>query len=498
MRIPFLAAAAGAIALLSSHPAAANGRFPASNQIVFSPTDPNLVIARTTYGILPSHDNGATWSYLCEDVLGLPNTAFYDPELGLTAGNALVASVPEPYEGLDVSPDVGCSWSCAGGPLAGQSFADNVVRPDKPHVVLAITSTQTPTDAGVSLYGTQVFQSTDDGATWAPLGVPLDSHVLVQTIDVSKADAQGNYSIYVSGTRGYGSARTASLFASVDLGQTWVEHPLQAFDAATEDSIYIGGVDPTDPKRVYLRSSSVQAAGRSRLFMTTDGGGTFTSPKTFQIPMASIYAVTGEFLGFALSADGSKIYAGTKEDGLFVASRTDMVFNKTSSIHVQCLATRGQELWVCSDEASTSLIGTQFVIGVTTDDGAHFTSKLPTISTLCGPLACPASTSTSFGCRSTVSGGQCQASFDTFCQQNDVEMQCGKCGGDAGAPPGDGGTTGDGGTAAVEAGAAKPASSASSSSSCAVSAPGGGGGGAGLAAAFAAMAFARGRRRRRP
>ena len=42
---------------------------------------------------------------------------------------------------------------------------------------------------------------------------------------------------------------------------------------------------------------------------------------------------------------------------------------------VQCLATRGDELWTCSAEVSG------FVLGVSTDDGATFTAKLPPSAT---------------------------------------------------------------------------------------------------------------------
>src|SRR5579863_10445597 len=90
-------AAVGAFVLLGATPAWANGRFPASNQIVFSPSDQNLIILRTSYGILPSHDNGATWQFLCEDAVGLPATTPLDPELGLTQTNALVAGVTNEF-----------------------------------------------------------------------------------------------------------------------------------------------------------------------------------------------------------------------------------------------------------------------------------------------------------------------------------------------------------------------------------------------------------------
>jgi MYXO-CTERM domain-containing protein len=210
-----------------------------------------------------------------------------------------------------------------------------------------------------------------------------------------------------------------------------------------------------------------------------------------------VYAVTGEFLGFALSSDGSKIYAGTKEDGLFVANRSDLVFNKVASIAVQCLATHGQELWVCSDSATTSkYLSNEFVVGVTTDDGAHFTRKMKTISSICGALSCPAGASTSLGCNATVAGGQCQQSFTDFCGLNDLTGACGTCGADAGAP--DAGAPDA--TAIADAGAADAgtaAASASASSSCSCDAAGAGGGEvAGFGAVALLAGLARGRRRK--
>jgi hypothetical protein len=416
------AAAAVAVLFLGARPAWANGRFPASNQIVFSPSDPNLIVARTTFGILPSHDNGATWDYLCEDALGLPQTAYQDPELGLTANNALVGGLYSPVAGLDVSTDLGCNWSCVGGPLANQSIADLVVRPDTPDVVLAVTSTYLPADAGGGTHS-QVFESVDDGAHWAQLGASLDPGLVVQTIDVAKGAPQD---IYLSGTRGFGSSRTASLFVSTDSGAHWTERPLPLFDSSTEDSIYIGAVDPTDPNRVYLRSSALITGGQSRLFVTTNSGQSFQAIQQFQVPDPGNLATSNEILGFALSPDGSKIYAGTKEDGLFVAMKSDLTFRKTSSIHVQCLATRGPELWACSDAVSG------FVLGVSADDGATFSAKMATITSLAAPIACGASAGGPLACGAAANGSQCGAAFTLFCQ-NSLEGRCAPDAQDAGA-----------------------------------------------------------------
>jgi hypothetical protein len=408
------AAALAAAFVLVARSAGANGRFPESNQIIFAPHDPTLIVARTTYAILPSRDNGQTWSYLCEDALGLPQGSSQDPELGIMANGALVAALYSPSTGLDLSTNLGCDWSCIGGSLSGQGIADVVVRPDAPDVVLALATARQPADAGGGIV-TQVFESNDDGAHWVAIGAPLDPTVIVQTIDVAASDP---HRIYVSATRGFSSSRTASLFVSTDDGAHWTERALAQFDPTTEDSIFIGAVDPADPDRVYIRSSSVLTGGQSRLFLTPDQGQSFQVAMHFDVPPQSVLAITGEILGFALSPDGSKVYVGTKEAGLFVAKKADMKFVMTSPVHVQCLATRGRELWACSDAVSG------FVVGMSTNDGATFTAKLSSITGLAGTIACAPSAGGPLGCGATANASQCGDAFRTFCQTDDPSGMC--------------------------------------------------------------------------
>jgi len=484
-----MAAAAGVVAFLCATPALANGRFPQSNQIVFSQKDPNLVIARTTYAILPSHDNGTSWWYLCEDVLGLPSIAVQDPELALTAGGSIVAGNYSPSTGLNVSSDVGCTWSCVNGALGGQAIADVVVRPDSQHTVLALTGTQVPSDGGPLMNSSQVFESTDDGATWKPLGTPIDPSWTVETIDVSKSDPQR---IYVSAWRGFNMTRTTALFVSTNGAQTWTERDIPSdnglYDNTTEDRIWIGAVDPTDADRVYLRSNSQLAGGTSRLYLTTDAGKTMTAPKVFSLMAAKPSYTSAEFLGFALSPDGSKVYVGSSQGGLYVADKATMTFTQTSPIDIHCLATRpsasgGTELWACGDAYTAAPGATGFLVGVSTDDGAHFTTKLSEVTALCGPLQCP-NAGSSLGCNATLNGGGCSDSYMGFCQQNDTSNSCGTCPGvDGGtAPPGD--AEGAAGLGAHKA-----------SSSCALAA--GQGSAGALAAVAVAAAMLGGRRRRR-
>jgi hypothetical protein len=408
VRRAFLAALAGSALLAVSLRAEANGRFPYSNQFAFSTSDPNFILLRTTYGMLPSHDNGATWGFICEDALGLGPEAVEDPSIGLTANDSLIAGVSV---GLNVSADQGCNWACEGGPLAGQPVADVAVRPDTPSSAVAMTRAYQESDSAAQVVLSQVFQTTDNGVTWAALGVPLPSDVYVETVDVAKSDPNR---LYVSGTRGFGSMKTAWLFVSMDQGATWTQDqlPSDLYDPSSEDSIFIGTVDPTNAGRLYIRSSGILTGGQSRLTVAdvaADGTAAFRGEHTFEVEAGM--GLSGQMLGFALSPDGTKVYIGSETDGLWVASTSDFVFTQKSTLDVQCLATRNDELWACSAASSG------FIAGVSTDDGATFTAKLPLIGTLTGPIACTANPQGA-ACDTNQNSSQCSAAFQAFCAVN--------------------------------------------------------------------------------
>ncbi|HTB75043.1 MAG TPA: hypothetical protein VK762_17455 [Polyangiaceae bacterium] len=475
-----IAAALCVSAVLSATGAAANGRYPASTQVVFSTdsTDPALVVVRTTYGLLVSRDGGATWRWVCEDALGVPSVSVEDPSIALTANDALLVGL---FEGLEVSQDatggaphtLGCNFGCVGGPLAGQSIVDLAGVPGSPHTALALSSTYVWDDAGDNAtLDSRVWQTPDDGVSWSQVGAAFDPTVSLTTLDVAASDPRR---LYLSGTRAFGSGRTASLFVSTDGGDTWTERPLP-FDPATEVSVYIGAVDPRDADRVYVRSSGV-----SRLFVTSDAG------RSFEVPLT----LTGQMLGFALSADGTEVYAGSIEDGLLVAQAAGdvigaLAFRKTSSIHVQCLATRGPELWACSDSASG------FAVGVSMNDGAAFTPKLQP-SGLSSPVACAPNAQGPFACGATANASQCGGeTFEAVC------ASLGGCGPDAGLGASEGEDASAAGAPRLTGDASTQAVLAPTPSCGCTMVPGRGTTEAGAACAVAVVAMRRRRRRSDP
>ena len=311
--------------------------------------------------------------------------------------------------------------------------------------------------------------------TWTALGTPIDPSFVVETVDVTRTDPNR---LYVSGARGFGDTRTASLFVSKDKGTTWTEWhlPPAQFNPAAEDSVFIGAVDPTNADRVYLRSSAQQVGGQSRLTVVTfaaDGTPTFAGPHVFDEGMAFL-GLTGEMLGLAVSEDGSKVYIGSVEDGLWRANASDLAFEKVSSLQVQCLAIHGAELWACSSAMSG------FIAGVSTDEGKTFTSKLPLVGTLTGPIAC-APDPAGPACGQQTNASMCGATLQSFCASFSCQ--------DPTLPPGDAGATGDASRGDASSHAV------ATSSSCAL-APGRGGAAA-VGAAFALIGLAMQRRRRR-
>lgn len=420
MRIPFaaaLAVAAGPFlaASLFSPVASANGRFPESNAIFFAPSDHETVLLRTTFGEVISHDRGKTWDWVCERSIGLAGVE--DPMYSFTQDGTLLAST---FQGLAISHDRSCNYTFVGGDLKELVFIDLASRPSAPGTVVAFASSYGgQDDAGLIFFKSTLFETTDQGKTFAPLGPNFDPTLLGETVDVTPSDPDR---IYVSAVRDPGTAAKAFLLTSRDHGKTYEENAIAL--VATERAAFIAAVDPMNADRLYVRTSN-GIDMPSRLLLSDDAGKTFRT----------IYTAQGPLTGFALSKDGAKVYIGGPKDGLRVASTTDFGFQQQSSVEVMCLALSDDGLWTCSTEKSG------FVVGLSKNEGKSFETKLH-FCDIRGPLACPVGSSTHTEC---TLGGTSAMRTPPWPPQRAI-LGCG--GNDAGPIPdgsaGDGSTTPDG------------------------------------------------------
>jgi len=367
-----LALAAGAALLTAAPEAHANGRFPESNAFFFAPNDPDLVIMRVTFGLMVSHDRGKTWDWICERSIGLAGVE--DPMFTVTPDNTLLGST---FQGLVVSRDRGCGFSFYTGDLRDLVFIDLTSRPATPSEVIAFASSYAgQDDAGTIFFKSTLFETKDQGGTFAPLPGGFDPTMLGQTVDIAPSDPTR---IYVSMVREPGQiTRRAFMLTSRDHGATYEEYsiPLEG----TEKAAFIAAVDPTNADRVYVRTSNATDKP-SRLLVSDDAGKTYRTVLTAKGPLA----------GFALSPDGTKVWAGGPVDGLQMASTSDFVFAEKSKIEIGCLAYQRDGLWACSTEKSG------FVAGVSQDDGATFEAKLH-FCDVRGPLVCPETSGTHVEC----------------------------------------------------------------------------------------------------
>lgn len=350
---------AATLALAAARDARANGRFPASNAVVFDPREPSTVYVRATFGVLVTRDAGESWRWICERAVGFSGVE--DPTYVVTPKGTIVAGT---FEGAAVSRDGGCDWSFAGGPSA-HVFVDVAMRPDGE--IVGLSSSYDRAGDGGSLYKNGVYVSKDDAVSFTSTGASFDPTLLMETIEVAPSDAGR---VYLSAVRGEGAERTAAFLVSVDGGASFVERSFKL--SPGELAPYIAAVDPTRPDRVYVRTGG-GVDTRSRLVVTDDAGKTWRTA----------FEAAGPLPGFALDAMGSRVFAGGRESGVVSAAERDLSFTKVASLEVGCLGASGGALWACATERSG------FFVGLSKDGGKRFDAKLH-LDGIKGPLECAA------------------------------------------------------------------------------------------------------------
>jgi hypothetical protein len=364
-RVAAIAFGSLALGLAVEGAASANGRFPASNAVLFSAADATVFV-RVTFGLLVSKDHGASWSWICERAIGFSGPE--DPTYVVTKSGAIVVGL---FDGLRVSRDGGCTWE--GLKTDATVFVDVTARSDG--AVLALASSYERHGDGGSLYKTQVWISTDDARSFVPLAPRFDPTLLGETVEVAPSDPSR---VYVSAVRGEDPDRQGVVLVSSDGGKHWTERALEL--APKELAPFIAAVDPKRADRIYLRTSA-SPENPTRLLVSDDG---FRSKRT-------LLAAKGPLAGFALGGDGTRVYVGGPDDGLYTGGANALELTQASKLKVQCLARRGDALWACSSE------GGGFIAGVSSDDGATFAPRLH-LRDVRGPMACAEGTSVAKEC----------------------------------------------------------------------------------------------------
>jgi photosystem II stability/assembly factor-like uncharacterized protein len=367
--------------------------------LVAQPNDPSHLVLRATYGLLFSHDSGASWDWLCETPVGYGGAE--DPSVVLTGSGAVLVGT---FKGLTRSTDDGCTWTR--DPKLPASIIDLAARPAVPDRVYALSCIYAKAGDAGPLFASELLVSDDAGEHWTSRG-RLDPSVLFDSIEVAPSDPRR---VYLSGIHPRGKDTTGALLVSSDDGHRWTERRVDF--VPSDRGVFIAAVDPHDADLVYVRTSGPEA---NRLTVTTDAG------KTSRL----LYS-DAALQGFALGDDGANVYVGSAKGGLARAARTvggEYLFEKRWPKGVQCLTSIGSALWACTPTS------TGFVLGASSDRGETFGPKL-TLAGMRGPIRCVAGS----GDASATSEAQCAPEWASL--RTLIEFDAGS---PSAAPPADAG-----------------------------------------------------------
>jgi photosystem II stability/assembly factor-like uncharacterized protein len=206
-------------------------------RLVFSPDDPNIVLACGFYGALYySEDGGQTWTRTADaGVLGSTYSAAFDPATPSVAYAGASGGVAR-------STDSGKTWSSASSGLPQSRVPCLVVDAAHPGTVLACTISG-------------IFRTTDSGASWVPFGTGLPSGKEIDALSVDP----GNSQTLLAATS------YDTVFRSTDGGATWAH----VAGLPASPSIDQVAFDPTTAGRAF--------AGASKVYRSTDHGASWNA-----------------------------------------------------------------------------------------------------------------------------------------------------------------------------------------------------------------------------
>jgi MYXO-CTERM domain-containing protein len=299
-----------AAALAAAAPEArANGRFPATIDVVFKPGDHTKMSLQVTWGLLQTEDEGASWHWMCEDAVGFGGV--YDPDYAYTSTGKLFATTTS-ARGLAFTDDH-CQWDGAPAPLGGVSPATFVSQveygPDGAVYAAAAT-----------INDSQIYVSHDDGASFQVLSNPGGGVDWWESMVIAPTLLAGNQTrIYLTGYTfislpNSGPFKKRRMFRSDDSGASWTELSIVPFQFShcLLPDLQIAAVSPTNPDLVFARVTKVNCLGiGDDIYRSPDKGATWT--KVFSsgdnvlalVVRQSGQVVLGERLsGIHLSDDG--------------------------------------------------------------------------------------------------------------------------------------------------------------------------------------------------
>jgi hypothetical protein len=342
--------------------ASANGRAPATSTIHFRQGHESDIAAGMTFGLLLSHDGGATWQWMCETAIGYGGV--WDPDYSYTSSGALFATT---FNGLVVNRN-GCTFDAT---QPGSLF----ISTDK------LLANGDLLYAAADNTDDKIYKSVNDGMLFSTSTTPPGA-ALMDWYTYFYASPGQSTDVYVASYRFTASTKTLMVFKSADGG-------------ASFSSLTVNGITP------FTTASVLTIVG-------ADAGGNVYAKLTYPTNALNdvIYKLAPSATSWTqilskadtisfLVRDNGDLIAATKTLGAWVSTNQGGMWTAlTNPPHVYCLAENSaHEIWACTQNyADTmSMIPSDGYGIMKTTDLATWTGVLK-YQDIAGPVDCAAGT----------------------------------------------------------------------------------------------------------
>lgn len=314
------------------------------------------------------------WELMCNDALGISTSQ--TPSIAALPDGRLLAATAL---GLWQSSDRACSWQQLSGFDAALSAS------------ALVQTTHDPERLWVAAVGGSgdhggLYRSSDGGRSWLRQ-LPTDALSQLSDVLLSEHEPIRLYATKLSTASG---ELRHSLLRSDDLGESWSELPLVAPSSSpmmpgTTSRYALLSVSPSDPDLLLVAArADMPARQRDQLWVSRDGGQSFSSPQ-------ALYVISGA----AFDPAGEHVWVAS-EEGLYASSDGAETFGRIGDADVlSCVSQHEGRLYVCGFFAGIS--AGQEGVGVS-DDGGETFAPFMQLHDVSAPLTCDPGAETSQRC----------------------------------------------------------------------------------------------------
>lgn len=312
----------------------------------------------TNYGLLVVDQGSAQVELICDELaLEQPDAQAHFAATGeiLTAG----------FKGVRVSTDGGCTFDEV--QIGG---ADRVVQDIQ---TLADRRLAVATASGTA--GSDVFVSSDGGATWTALGAPSRDIFLASVRSVG-AEA---YPVAATGLKAE-SGEGMALWQAGD--GTWQAHVIESFDSAQMGQPRIADCHPTEPRCLVFGDADEEL---NRLLEIHPDGSSIVVEEGFASAIVdATYSATGALLVAHFEGELLRLPSSTPVG----EAEADAWVEQSIPASSTCIVRQGAFLYLCGNP----FIVDSFLVGRSADEGESWESIVPSFKALSGPIDCPEGT----------------------------------------------------------------------------------------------------------